>query len=51
MTNKTPERFKNTQQVWVRKSELIYARIAFVMTLTALLVAIAGMFLIRSTCP
>ncbi len=51
MTNKTPERFKKTQQVWVRKSELIHARITFVMTLTALLVAIAGMFLIRNACP
>ena len=52
MTKQTPERFKNTEQVWVQKSELINARIAFALTIIALALAVGTilMFLIRGEC-
>ena len=53
MTKQTPTRFKRTENVWIRKSELTHARIAFALMSMALIVligAMIGIYLIGREC-
>jgi CRISPR/Cas system Type II protein with McrA/HNH and RuvC-like nuclease domain len=48
--DKTPDRFKKSQQVWVLRSQLVNTRIALALVATAMLILVAGLLLETSKC-